>query len=201
MSSSPVHPLLIDTSGLIAAANTSRWDEICNNLTMTTTNVCEHELRRHVEEKSEYAPEGSREHQLYQGSRKVLEAMDEGDIPISIVTCVPRPHGSDAGEESLRIQVSQNSGPYSLVILMDKEGRRSIRRTIQSQGKSISVVGPPYLFYLLKDNGVIDRQQFCTACGEMIENEGWTGYQAVKAAWEGIPIDCSDCLDDRLLPP
>lgn len=196
-----VHPLLVDTSGLIAAANTQLWDKVCDNLQMTTTNVCEHELRRHVEEKSEYAPEGSREHQLHHGSQKVLEAIDEDDIPISIVTCVPRPHGSDAGEESLRLQISQEPETYSLVILMDSEGRRSIRRTIQGRSESIPVVGPPYLFYILKNNGVIDRQQFCEACGEMIENEGWTGYQAVKAAWEGIPVDCSDCLDNRLLPP
>jgi hypothetical protein len=65
------------------------------------------------------------------------------------------------------------------------------------KNESIPVVAPTYLFYLLKDKGVIDRQEFCEACGEMIDNEGWTGY---KAAWEGIPVDCSDCLDNRHLP-
>lgn len=198
--SSPIHPILIDTSGLIAAANTKLWPAVCDNLKLTTTNVCKHEITRHVRDKSEYAPEDSRQYQLHHGSRKTLDVMDEGDVPITTVNCVPRPHGSDAGEESLRRQLSQDSDPYSLVILMDAEGRRSIRRTLQSQNESIPVVGPPYLFYLLKDKGIINRQEFCEACGEMIDNEGWTGYKAAKAAWEGIPIDCSDCLDNRLLP-
>ena len=112
MSSSPVHPILIDTSGLIAAANTNLWPAVCDNLKLTTTNVCEHELARHVRDKNEYAPQDSREYQLHHGSQKTLDVMDEGDVPITTVNCVPRPHGSDAGEESLRRQLSQDPDPY-----------------------------------------------------------------------------------------
>ena len=28
--------------------------------------------------------------------------------------------------------------------------------------------------------------------------QGWTGYMAVKSAWKGIPVDCSDVVDDEL---
>jgi len=77
---------------------------------------------------------------------------------------------------------------------MDAAGRRSIRRAVDDQDGDIRVVTPPFLFYILYDNELISRREFCEACGELLEREGWTGYSAVKAAWEGIPIDCSDIL-------
>ena len=58
----------------------------------------------------------------------------------------------------------------------------------------------PEAVHILYDNDLISREEFCEACGELLEREGWTGYNAVKAAWEGIPIDCSDILDNHLLP-
>jgi hypothetical protein len=42
------HPLLVDTSGLIAVANTPSWNHIIENLTLTTTNVCKKELEHHA---------------------------------------------------------------------------------------------------------------------------------------------------------
>jgi len=116
------------------------------------------------------------------------------------VTSVPRPHGADAGEESLRQEVLQNPEAVDYVILMDAASRRSIRRAVDDQDEEIRVVAPPFLFYILYDNDLISRREFCEACGELLEREGWTGYNAVKAAWKGIPIDCSDILDDHLLP-
>jgi len=62
-------------------------------------------------------------------------------------------------------------------------------------------VGPPYLLYVLLDNGLISKAEFCKATGEMIRTEGWTGHEVVKNAWAGIPVDCSEFLDDDILPP
>jgi len=103
------------------------------------------------------------------------------------VTSVPHPHGADAGEESLRQEVLQNPDAVDYVILMDAAGRRSIRRAVDDQDEAIRVVAPPFLFYILYDNDLISRREFCEACGELLEREGWTGYNAVKAAWDGIP--------------
>lgn len=41
---------------------------------------------------------------------------------------------------------------------------------------------------------------FCEACADLLTAEGWTGYQAVNASWEGISVDCSDIIDASLLP-
>ena len=112
---------------------------------------------------------------------------------------MPRPHGADAGEESLRQEVVQNPAATDDVILMDAGGRRSIRRSVDDQDEEIRVLAPPFLFYILYDNDRISRREFCEACGELLDGE-WTGYNAVKAAWEGIPIDCSDVVDGHLLP-
>ena len=65
-------------------------------------------------------------------------------------------------------------------------------------------MGPPYLLYILLDNDLISKPEFCEATVEMIRTEGWTGYEVVKNAWSSIPVDCSEILDDEYddaLPP
>jgi hypothetical protein len=194
------YPILVDTDTLIAVATSSLWTDIIENVGLTTTNVCKQELERHVEETRETAPERSRPYRLHHGSRAALDALADDDKPLTQVTSVPRPHGADAGEESLRQEVAQNPEAIDYVILMDAAGRRSIRRAVDDHDEDIRVLAPPFLFYILSDTDLISRREFCEACGELLEREGWTGYNAVKAAWEGIPIDCSDVLDDDLLP-
>jgi hypothetical protein len=194
------YPILVDTDTLIAVATSSLWTQITEHVGLTTTNVCKQELKRHVENTRETAPEGSRPYRLHFGSRTALDALEDDETPLTQVTSVPRPHGADAGEESLRQEVVQNPEAIDYVILMDAAGRSSIRRAVDNQDEDIRVVTPPFLFYILYDNELISRRGFCEACGELLEREGWTGYSAVKAAWEGIPIDCSDILDDHLLP-
>ena len=194
------YPILVDTDALIAVANSSVWARLTDHIGLTTTNVCKKELKRHVENTWETAPEGSRPYRLRRGSRAALDALEDDETPLTQVTSVPRPHGADAGEESLRQEVLQNPEVVDYVILMDAAGRRSIRRAVDDQDEEIRVVGPPFLFYILSDNDLISRREFCEVCGDLLEREGWTGYNAVKAAWNGIPIDCRDILDDHLLP-
>ena len=195
------HPIVADSDALIAVANTSLWSLITTTLNITTTNVCIQELKRHVREKSEYASEGTREQWVHTGSMAALEPFeDEETDSFSVVSCVPRPHGEDAGEESLRREIEQHPRTYRFAILMDKEGRYSIDRVFDQQDIQGRAIAPPFLLYLTKRNGVSTRDAFCKACGEMLEGEGWTGYKAIQAAWEAIPVDCSDVLDDRLLP-
>jgi len=47
---------------------------------------------------------------------------------------------------------------------MDAAGRRSIRRAVDDQDGDIRVVTPPFLFYILYDNELISRREFCEAC-------------------------------------
>ncbi len=51
---------------------------------------------------------------------------------------------------------------------------------------------------VLHDSSACTEEEFCRACGDFLEGEGWTGYQAVQAAREAIPMDCSEYLDDDL---
>ena len=176
------YPILVDTDALIAVANSSLWAQLTNRIGLTTTDVCKHELERHVENTRETAPKGSRPYRLHHGSRAALKALGKAETPLTQVTSVPRPHGADAGEESLRQEVLQNPAAVEYVILMDAAGRRSIRRAVDDQDEMIQVVTPPFLFYVLYDNDLISRREFCEACGELLEREGWTGYNAVKAA-------------------
>lgn len=195
------HPVIVDTDALIAVANTSLWPRITATLNITTTNVCYQELTRHVREKSAHAPEGTRERWVHDGSEAALQPFDDDDNPaFTAVPCVPRPHGEDAGEESVRREVHQHTDTYTFAILMDTHGREAINRVFETADETGKAVAPPFVLYLLLDHGACTKEEFCTACGEMLEGEGWTGYQAIQAAWEAIPIDCSDFLSDDLLP-
>ena len=196
------HPVIVDTDALIAVANTHLWSRLTTTLNLTTTNVCYQELKRHVRENSEYAPEGTREQWIYHGSKKAIEpfANDENES-FAVVTCVPRPHGEDAGEKSLRTEIEQNTDLYRFAILMDKHGRRSINRVFDDADETTGkAVAPTFLLYLLLDADKCTVEEFCQACGEMLRGEGWTAYQAIHAAWEAIPVDCSQYLSDQLLP-
>ena len=62
-------------------------------------------------------------------------------------------------------------------------------------------MGPPYLLYVLFDKDLISKAEFCEATGELIRTEGRTGYEVVKNAWASIPVDCSEFLDEDVLPP
>jgi len=195
------HPVIVDTDALIAVANTSLWFDITARLKLTTTNVCVQELKRHVRENSEYAPKGTRERWLHRGSQQALEPFeDEENTSFTTVPCVPRPHGEDAGEKSVKNEIEQYTERYRFAILMDKHGRRSINRVFDSaEGSTGKAVAPTFLLYLLLDAGECTVEEFCQACGEMLRGEGWTGYQAIQAAWEAIPVDCSQYLSDDLL--
>lgn len=197
------HPLLADTSTLIAVANTAQWELLADTLRLTTTNVCKHELQNHVDSNT-YPPEGSREHYLKRGSQRVLDRLNDDSSVFSCVTIVPRPHGPDAGEESLKQELSEYPESYQVVSLLDSAARRSIRRQIDNHSYDIDVVGPPYLLYVLLDNGLLSKSEFCEATAEMIRTEGWTGYEVVKNAWVSIPVDCATVLGDEyddVLPP
>ena len=140
---------------------------------------------------------------LKQGSQRVLEHLDADSSPWSCVTVVPRPHGPDAGEQSLKQELSEHGSSYQIVSILDSAARRSLRRLIDDNRYDIDVVGPPYLLYILLDNNLIAKPEFCEATVEMIRTEGWTGYEVVKSAWTSIPVDCSEILDgeyDDALP-
>jgi hypothetical protein len=201
MGSGTRHPVLVDTDALIAVANTDLWPKITETLNLTTTNVCVHELKRHVQETSEYPLDGSREQWIRNGSGNALAPFeDDANSSFTVVSSVPRPHGEDAGEQSLQQEVSQQPGAYTFAVLMDREGRTAINRQFDQLDTEGRAVAPPFLLYLLFDADACTKEEFCRACGELLKGEGWTGYQAVQAAWEAIPVDCSGFLSDDILP-
>lgn len=196
------HPVIVDTDALIAVANTSLWERLTDTLQLTTTNVCLLELKRHLRETSEHAPEGSRERWIHQGCNRAVNLLDDDENEsLTVVPCVPRPHGEDAGEQSVRTEIAQHTDFYRFAILMDQEGRKAINRVFdEAETTTGRAVAPPFLLYLLLDSGECTTEEFCEACGEMLQGEGWTGYQAIQAAWEAIPVDCSEYLPDDLIP-
>jgi len=58
---------------------------------------------------------------------------------------------------------------YHIVSILDAAARQSIRRLIDDSGYDIDVVGPPYLLYILLDNDLIEKPEFCETTVGMIE--------------------------------
>ena len=83
---------------------------------------------------------------------------------------------------------------------MDLTGRKAINREFDQMDTAGRAVAPPFLLYFLFDADACTKAEFCKACGELLQGEGWTGYQAVQAAWKAIPIDCSEFLSGDVLP-
>lgn len=195
------HPIITDTDALIAVANTALWQDIVANLQLTTTNTCIQELHHHVRTTSAYAEPGTREHWVHAGSNAAIHPFeDEGHDAFSIAPVVPRPHGEDAGEQSKQNEIGQHPDVYRLAILMDGDGRRAINAIFREQEHEGKAVAPTYLLYLLLDADICTEREFCLACGELLRGEGCTGYKAIQAAWDAIPINCSQYLDTDILP-
>lgn len=198
--SSTRHPILADTSALVALGMSEFWETSKTSLKVTTTNICKTELKRHVRENHKYAPEGSRTYRLHHGSKRALEAFDDDECAFSVVTVVPAPTGADAGDESLVKEVSEHSEAYRYVVLNDATYRDILRKTRDREGLSFRVVPPTYLLYVLYDNDELTKAEFCRSCGEMMKGEGWTNTGAVHEMWRAIPVDCSEFVENRLLP-
>lgn len=194
------HPILADTSALIALGMSEHWETARRSLTVTTTNVCRKELERHRRSTHEYAPEGSREYRLHHGSVRVLEACDDAESAFTVTTVVPTPSGEDAGEESLRRELERHPDPYQYVILNDATYRDRLRSSRDSSDFDYRVLPPTYLLYVLYDVGELTTAEFCRGCAAMMTGEGWTNAGAVHEMWRAIPVDCSPYVDESLLP-
>jgi hypothetical protein len=194
------NPILADTSALIAIGMSSTWETAKEALKLTTTNICQKELKRHARTNHAYAPEDSREYRLHHGSTNVLDALASRDCSFSTVTVVPAPHGEDAGEESLLRELQQHPSPYRYVVLNDATYRDRLREYRKEHTLSYRVVPPTYLLYVLYDNDYLTKAEFCESCAEMMRGEGWTNVGAVHEMWRTIPVDCSPFLDADLLP-
>lgn len=185
---------------MIALATSDHWETARTALKVTTTNVCRNELRRHEREARQYAPEGSRDHRLYHGSERALAAFEDDACTFSVVTVVGTSSGADAGERSIEKELATNPDAYRYVAINDAGARDSLRRLQERRDLPYEVVPPTYLLYVLYDNDLLPKAAFCEACADMLRGEGWTNAGAVYAMWESIPVDCSDHVEDRLLP-
>jgi len=115
MASEPRHPLLVDTSSLIAVANTDQWDMLKDAIRLTTTNVCKHELRNHADS-NQYPPEGSREQSLKQ---ELAEHGESYQIVSLLDSAARRSIRRLADDRDLDIDVV--GPPYLLYILLDTD--------------------------------------------------------------------------------
>jgi hypothetical protein len=196
------HPILVDTSTLIATANTDLWDDIRTAVPMTTTNVVQGELERKRRKTPTHTIDGTDDHWIRRGCERALAAIDASpdEVPLTVLTVVPRPSGDNAGEASLRQVLEEDAAPFSRVLLNDANAREQLQRLRDRQDYRFKVLPPTYLLYLLYEQDIVSKQAFCEACETLMRGEGWTSIGAVYEMWREIPVDCSGFVDDDLLP-
>jgi hypothetical protein len=178
---------------------TDCWESVRECLKLTLTNVVKNELQQHVRQTPNHPMEGTRDYRLKTGSERVLDALDDDDVAFSVVTSVPRPHGEDAGEQSLVQELENNSSAYRYVVLNDARYRDKLREMASGTG-GFTVAPPTHLLYFLLDNDEISRRQFCLCCEGLIQGESWTNIGAIQEMWRTIPVDCSGYVSEDLLP-
>ena len=77
---------------LIAVANTALWPELTEALNLATTNVCIQELKRHVQQTSEYPLTGLVNSGFRMGVRtRLFPFEDDSNTSLTVVSSVPRP--------------------------------------------------------------------------------------------------------------
>jgi hypothetical protein len=206
--SSNIHPLLIDTDAIIALANSNCWSAVVQNVGLTTTQACRHELQDHRRGGSEFAREGSWSYRRHRGATNALDSLNDRNSVFNDVPCHVSDIHSDSGEGSIAYLLEQHSDEIEAVIMMDsgrndefeRGGRELVRFIADTEQHGIRFTSPAFPLAVLYQNDLITKEEFCEETGRIIDEEDWTSYSAVKRMWEDIPVDCSGYLDIGVLP-
>ena len=202
-----VHPLLIDTDAIIALANSNCWSVVVQNVGLTTTQACRHELQSHRRQGSEFARKGSRSYRRHRGATNALDSLNDRDTVFNDVPCHVSDSHSDSGEGSIAYLVEQHPSDVEAVIMMDsgknnefeRGGRELVRFIADIEQYNIRFTSPAFPLAVLYQNSLITKKEFCEETGQIIKEEDWTSYSAIKRMWEHIPVDCSEYLDFGIL--
>ena len=188
-----IHSIVADTDALIAYARLDCWQDIIDNLNISTTLTCYRELKVHHSDIDSY---DQRKQSRAEAAGKVISALDDDESTIDreFVGSI-----QDEGERSIVELVRQNKNDIEVILMMDSgdsemaEGGRSFvrnRLNLKQIGVTMPSLGVP--IGVLAQNDILSEEDACANINQIAEKEGWTSKSELERIWEGVPLDCDE---------
>lgn len=173
----------MDTSALLAFCKTNYDKQVFENLKMTTTNICEEEIRR---------GSGGEYETQEQPRNRYMELLRENNNPDSEIAGEYKPYVDDQGENSLEWLFEQNTDIVKHILLFDFDAIQSfdnLKHDLGGDALNTQISLPNFAFELLRREGVLTDDEYCKATYQMAIKEGWLIQHAKKFA-KVSPVEC-----------
>jgi hypothetical protein len=178
------HPILVDTSSLIAFCKTSYDEFLFGNLAMTTSNICNEEVKR------QKGPSDELEHRT--ACQRYIDLLSQEKNPDIHYTGDYKPYVEDQGEKSLEDIFRHHPDAVDYILLFDFDAIESFEELKSDLGGSAvntKISLPNHAFELLRQGHKITDDEYCKATYQIGCGEGWMKKHAQK--FDAVsPIDC-----------
>lgn len=174
MAGSP-NPVLVDTSSLLAYCKTNYDMFLFQNLAMTTTNVCNEEVKRQKGVSDKY------EHR--QACKRYLSLLAQEKNPDVYYVEEYKPYVNDQGEQSLEKLFRSYPSAVDFVLLFDFDAIETfeeLKSEIGGDALNTKISLPNYAFEQLRKAGKMSTETYCKATYQMGVAEDWMKEHALR---------------------
>lgn len=180
----PSSPILVDTSSLVAYCKTSYDERLFRELSMSTTNVCNKEVKRQKDQQDSYPGR--------QACERYLDLLRTHRTPDVTFVEPYRPSVEDQGERSIETVLEAHPDSIDYILLFDFEAierLEELKAEIGGAALNTKVSLPNFAFELLRRNDRMTDEEYCEATYQMGVEEGWMKRHALRFD-EVSSIDC-----------
>ena len=170
-----VNPVIVDTSSLIAFCKTSFDEVVFSTISMTTTNVCNEEVKR------QKGMTDALEHRS--ACERYLELLRQNKNPDIVHWGDYKHHVENQGEKSLIELLEAYPTMIDYILLFDFDAIERFQQAkvdIGADAANTKISLPNYAFELLRQRGDITQDEYCKATYQMGTAEGWMKRHALK---------------------
>lgn len=150
---------------------------------MTTTNICEEEIKR---------SNGGEYETQEQPCNRYMKLLRENNNPHTKNAGKYKPYVDDQGEESLEWLFENNASIVKYVLLFDTDAIQSfedLKHDLGGDALNTRISLPNFAFEQLRQNGHLTDDEYCKATYQMAVEEGWMAYHAKEFA-KISPVEC-----------
>ena len=169
------HPILVDTTSLLAYCKTNYAESLFQTLTMTTTNVCNEEAKRQKGNSDRY------EHN--QACERYLELLTQEKNPDVYYVEAYKSYVEDQGEQTLESVFRSHPSTVKFILLFDFDAIESfneLKSEIGGDALNTKIALPNYAFEILRNAGDMTTEEYCKATYQMGVAENWMEKHALK---------------------
>lgn len=175
MGNGALKPILVDTSALVAICKTCYDRQVYDTLQMSTTNVCNEEIKRQKDKRNSYCHR--------QACERYLELLRENSNPDVCYVEDYKPHVENQGEQTLEEIFREYHEDVKYILLFDFDAIErfdELKREISGEALNTRIDLPNYAFERLRRDGFMTDSEYCKATYQMGVEEGWMKKHALK---------------------